>query len=103
MRKRGLLSFLFGLVLAGIGLLVNYLSFKSAKKLIFAFGKTVDGIMRLSGFGWKLAQTSVLVEGETYAGVELTFSFPTFMLYAVVLGAVFFLVFTLFGAFKDKN
>ena len=82
---------------------MNYLSFRSAKKLLFAFGKTVDGLVRQSGFGWRLSQTSVLVEGETYAGVELTFSFPTFMLYAVVLAVVFFLVFTLFGAFKDKN
>ena len=94
---------IFGLLLSGIGLLVNYISFKSAKKLLFAFGKTVNGLVRQSGFGWKLSQTSVLVEGETYAGVELTFSFPTFMLYAVVLAVVFFLVFTLFGAFKDKN
>ena len=101
MRKRALISFIFGLVLSGIGLLVNYISFKSAKKLILAFRRAAEGVSQ-SGFGWKLAQTSVLVENETYSGVELTFSFPTFMLYAVVLSVIFFLVFTLFGAFKDN-
>ena len=93
-----------GLLLSGIGLLVNYISFNSAKRLLFAFSKSVDGVLQSqSGFGWKLVTTSVAYEGETFAGVELTFSFPTFMLYAVVLAVVFFLVFTLFGAFKDKN
>lgn len=96
-------SFLFGLILAGIGLLVNYISFNSAKRLLFAFSKSVEGVLQSqSGFGWKLVTTSVEFESEVYSGVELYFSFPTFMLYAVVLGAVFFLVFSLLGVFKDN-